>query len=287
MVKENLSQIDTSFESYQKLINLYEKCKNRVFDIIEVYISNWFGANMSSPLGALLDNFNSHLNRIDLVISDDKIKTILQKNDFLLFYGFDKIQDSYHTTIKYQKLKPTDGRFFSTYINNELFTRSELPSMTKNLKKKIIENIFEIFINAQIHSETDFIYTCGQFYPAKNIIEFTITDTGIGFHKSFEKRFGIKVEPTVAIKNALQRNYTTKNGISGGLGLKLLEEFINKNGGKFQIISYNAFFERNSKGEIERNFNGCFPGTIVNLQFKTDDSSRYFLPEEIKADEFF
>ncbi|MDR4507873.1 MAG: hypothetical protein MRJ65_06500 [Candidatus Brocadiaceae bacterium] len=49
--------------------------------------------------------------------------------------------------------------------------------------KKITESIYEIFVNAQIHSETDFIYTCGQFFPNKHMIEFTIKDTGIKGHE--------------------------------------------------------------------------------------------------------
>ncbi|MEJ5284213.1 MAG: hypothetical protein ACP5Q5_07935 [Brevinematia bacterium] len=64
-------------------------------------------------------------------------------------------------------------------------------------------------------------------------------------------------------------------------------EFIEKNNGKFQIISYNAFFEKSVNSEIERNFQGIFPGTIVNLQFRTDVQSTYMLPNEMPIEELF
>ena len=59
----------------------------------------------------------------------------------------------------------------------------------RGVKEKIVEAICEIFVNAQIHSETEFIYTCGQFYPQNNKIEFTIVDTGVGFRENVNKRF--------------------------------------------------------------------------------------------------
>ena len=39
--------------------------------------------------------------------------------------------------------------------------------MPGGVKEKVIEAIYEIFVNAQIHSETQLIYTCSQFFPNK------------------------------------------------------------------------------------------------------------------------
>jgi Histidine kinase-, DNA gyrase B-, and HSP90-like ATPase. len=216
-----------------------------------------------------------------------QIEDILLKNDFLSYYGKDRRLDKNHTTIKYQKLKPTDGKYFANYVIIELIGRNELPDMSYAVKEKIVEAIYEIFVNAQIHSKTNFIYTCGQFFPNNNKIEFTIADTGIGFKEKVNDRFNTKLSALQAIEWAVKDKQTTKVGISGGIGLSLLKEFIEKNKGKMQIISDNGFYQFDHSGVISKEFDGAFPGTIVNLQFCTDDSSNYSLKSEISINDIF
>ena len=61
--------------------------------------------------------------------------------------------------------------------------------------------------------------------------------------------------------------------------MSLLTEFIKLNKGKFQIISDNGFYE---VGEEEKAgfLDAPFPGTIVNMEFRTDDSNSYRLSSE-------
>ncbi|MDP4226888.1 MAG: hypothetical protein Q8910_10965 [Bacteroidota bacterium] len=80
---------------------------------------------------------------------------------------------------------------------------------------------------------------------------------------------------------------TTKEGISGGIGLALLKEFIEKNKGKMQIVSNDGFYQFGYEGEILKQFHGQSPGTIVNLQFRTDDRSNYSLKSEININDIF
>ncbi|MEK7289619.1 MAG: ATP-binding protein [Planctomycetota bacterium] len=282
-----LRNINTSFESYQKLIDLYQVYKDSIFEEIELDLYQWFAANMSSALGGVLDKIAENLNEVTFKNISEDIKTILLKNDFLSYYGFDRIMDSNNTTIKFLKLKPTDGKYFNLYVANELLSCPELPCISLPLKKKMTEAIYEIFVNAQIHSETKNIYTCGQFYPKKNIIEFTITDTGIGFKNRINQRFKKNLTSTQAIQWATNDRHTTKIGVSGGLGLALLKEFIEKNRGKIQIISDDGFYQFDSKGEDIKLFHGSFPGSIVNLQFRTDDVSTYTLADEVRLDDIF
>ena len=162
---------------------------------------------------------------------------------------------------------------------NELLSRSDLPKMTEQLKKKIAESIYEIFVNAQLHSNSEYIYTCGQFFPRKEKIEFTIVDMGIGFKKPINNRFNTSLSSIQAIRWALIDGNTTKTDVSGGLGLSLLTEFIKLNKGKFQIISDNGFYEVGQK-ENAGFLDSPFPGTIVNMEFSTDDANSYRLSSE-------
>ena len=284
-----LTSINDTFESYQSLIQLYEAHKDTLFENIYLEFDQFFAANLSAGLGAILDKFTSNLNGIHFDYLDPKIETILLKNDFLTYFGKQKMVDINNTTIKFQKLKPTDGKYFKNYVVAELIEGhiADLPQMSNGVKEKMVEAIYEIFVNAQIHSGTEFIYTCGQFFPRTKKIEFTIVDTGIGFREKVNRRFRSKLLAIQAIQWAVEDKKTTKVGISGGIGLSLLKEFIHINKGKMQIISNDGFFQFDYKNEIFKSFQGEFPGTIVNLQFRTDDTNNYTLKNEINLNEIF
>jgi hypothetical protein len=284
-----LVSIDNSFESFQSLIHMYENHKDELFGEIHLEIHGFFSANMSAALGAVLDIFISNLNNIHFNFLSPGVESVLLKNDFLTYFGKQRAVDTYNTTIKFQKLKPTDGKYFKNYVIEELIEGHivDLPQMSNGVKEKIIEAIYEVFVNAQIHSETSFIYTCGQFFPNKNKIEFTIVDTGVGFREKINSRFGSQLRSVQAIKWAVEEKMTTKEGISGGLGLAILKEFTGLNKGKMQIISKDGFYQFDGEKESLRIFKGEFPGTIVNLQFRTDDKNNYSLKSEININDIF
>lgn len=284
-----LGAINNTYESYQSIIQFYETYKNELFGEISLEISNFFAANMSAALGAVLDKFTANLNQINIDIKNKPVEIILQKNDFLTYYGKQSTTDTNRTTIKFQKLKPTDGKYFKSYVIKELIQEhnSDLPRMSIGVKEKIVEAIYEIFVNAQIHSDTKYIYTCGQFFPNKNQIEFTIVDTGIGFREKINRRFQSNLSATKAIKWAVEDMKTTKQGISGGIGLAILREFVKENKGKMQIISNEGFYQFDGQDEVLKEFTGEFPGTIVNLQFKTNDNNNYSLKGEININNIF
>lgn len=290
MNSNRLYNIDNTFGSYQQLISFYEANKDKLFETISLELSQWFAANMSAALGAVLDALSAgFINDVRFDFINSSIETILLKNDFLTFYGKERIIDFHNTTIKYQKLKPTDGKYFKTYIIEDLIENhiTDFPKMSIGAKEKIVEAIYEIFVNSQIHSETDFIYTCGQFFPKKNKIEFTIVDRGIGFKEKVNQRFNRNLTSMQAIKWAVQDKNTTKENISGGIGLAVLREFVEMNKGKMQIISGDGFYQYTHNEEEIKQFKGEFPGTIVNLQFKTDDNHNYLLKSELNIDDIF
>jgi len=282
-----LNQINDSIESYQQLINLYHANEKKLFETVAVELRGWFSADMCAALGAILDKFTDDLNDLELTITSKPVETILSKNNFLSYYGFQKRYDDYHTTIEYLKLKPTDGKFFKTYVFNELLCRNELPKMSDLVRDKMAEAIYEIFVNAQIHSNTEHIYTCGQFFPRRNVICFTIADVGVGFKNKVNERFKSNLSAVQAISWAIMERSTTKRDITGGIGLAILKEFVVKNKGKMQIVSDDGFYEYGPGGENTHTFNAPFPGTIVNLQFRTDDNASYILKEEVDTSKIF
>jgi hypothetical protein len=286
MIECTLKNIHASFESFEQLIDLYDSNKNLSFETIEISFQEWFGANMSAVLGGILDKLNLNLNTIHIKNIPQEIEAIIRKNGFLTHYGFIKKEDSHNTTIPYLKLSPRDGKYFYHYIFEDLINRPEFPEMSIPLKKKIAESIYELFANAKMHSESEFIYTCGQYFPKKNFIEFTITDTGIGFKEKIYRRFNKQMTSIDSIRWAVASGHTTKIGISGGIGLSILKEFVEKNKGKIQIISDTGFYQFDSNGEYYKYFSKPFPGSVINVQFRTDDSQSYSLLDEDSDDIF-
>lgn len=282
-----IANINNTFESYQKLIDFYQEHKDKDFDTIHIELRQWFAANMCATLGGILDIFSDKINNIKFDYISPDIERILLKNDFLSYFGHTRLSDNHHTTIRFLKLKITDGKYFNNYVVGELIGRAEFPQMSALVKEKMTEAIYEIFVNAQIHSESKHIYTCGQFFPKENKIEFTIVDTGIGFKRKVNDRFGSKLSSIQAIAWATKDRHTTKIGVTGGIGLALLKEFIEKNDGKVQIISDDGFYQFGRQGEKMHLFNGSFPGTIVNLQFRTNDFSSYVLKSELDSNDIF
>jgi hypothetical protein len=199
-----LSNIDNTCTSFQDIISFYQKNKDKTFDNIHLQIRSWFAANMCAALGAVLDLFTENCNSIHFDNLSPQVERILLKNDFLTYYGKSREVDVNHTTIRFQKLKPADGRYFKVYVIEELIGRTELPHMSSALKEKMVEAIYEIFVNAQIHSKTQYIYTCEQFFSQKNVIEFTIVDTGIGFKNKINKRFNRSLSAKDAITWAVE-----------------------------------------------------------------------------------
>lgn len=283
-----LVSVNPDKKGYTQLNKLYHLYKDEFIINFDLEVIQWFNACLCAPLGAILDKLNNDswvTAKIKPMLAN--ANNILQRNEFLSYFGFDKIHDDKNTAIKYLKLQPSDSRFFNSYITAELVNHPELPTLSAPLKKKITESIYEMFVNAQIHSNTNFIYTCGQFFPIKHSIWFSITDLGVGFKHNINNRFNTNLTSIQAIKWAIENGNTTKTSISGGIGLSLLKEFITKNNGTMQIISGDGFYSFSADGEDSTTLAFEFPGTIITMQFKTDDKNSYCLKSEISEEDIF
>ncbi|MCY4613238.1 MAG: hypothetical protein OXB94_06435 [Nitrospira sp.] len=251
--------------------------------------TSWFDADMCAAIGALLYNLGENLNTVKLVNLPPSVEKILSKNGFLSHYGRVKIPDRWGTTISYQRFDVKDDRYFSGYIEGEFIQRSEMPTMSPRLLKKFRESIFEIFSNAVWHSRTKLgIFSCGQFFPSRSRLDFTVADLGVGIRQNVQDHVGSDLSPEEAIDWATKGNNTTKHGdVPGGLGLKLLCEFIDLNGGCLRIASDAGYWCReNGKTTLAR-LSHPFPGTVASVEINTADQNSYMLASELNAKDIF
>ena len=194
------------------------------------------------------------------------------------------------TTVTYQRFDVEDDHYFAKYIEDELIHRSELPEMSPGLLKRFRESIFEIFSNAVSHSQTKLgIFSCGQFFPRQNLLDFTVADLGVGIRRNIRDLIGLDLSPEKAITWATEGNSTTRrDNLPGGLGLKILCDFIDLNGGCIQIISDAGYWQRKDSKVVTKPLTYSFPGTAVNVEINTADTNIYELTsEELDPDDIF
>src|SRR3990170_8541105 len=269
-MKLALPQIRHEQSGFEAVVRLHAQTKDCRLTRIEIDMSttNWFDADMCGAFGAILYRLSSGLNTIELTNIPQSVKTILSKNGFLSNYGRAKLPDTWGTTIPYQRFDVKDDRYFAGYIEGEFVHRPEMPKMSAGLIKKFRESVFEIFSNAVLHSRTKLgIFSCGQSYPKRHRLDFSVADLGIGIRQNVLENAGLNLTADLAIAWATDGQNTTKRGrIPGGLGLKLLREFITLNGGRIQIVSDTGYWRLERDKETMREIKYKFPGTVVSIE---------------------
>lgn len=281
--KIHLGDIDSSQQGFSCLAQLAATLEPYLFENVEIDFSHcsWFDANMCAPLGVVLAHAIDNFNAIKLTGLPSKIQAVLSKNRFLTGFGYPEIMDTYGTTIPYRQFTATDDRFFADYLNQHMRGK-DLPVMSVALSESFKNSILEIFVNSAMHSESKLgIFACGQFFPAKHRLDFCVADAGIGIRRKIYKELGLKLNSDKAIEWALQEGNTTRKGnVPGGLGLKVIGEFIAMNKGRIQIVSDRGYWEFNPYGETLSRIDTPFPGTVINIEINTADHGSYCLRSE-------
>ena len=287
-----LPEINHSKESFEILAYIYDQTADLFFDdiVIDMKKTKWFEADMCAVFGAILHSLTKRLNSVNLINLFPDVEEILSKNGFLSHYGGVKIPDHWGTTITYHRFDPDDDHYFASYIQGEFIHRSELPRMSKRLLEKFRQSVYEIFGNAVSHSRTESsIFSCGQYYPKKHQLDFTVADLGVGIRHNVNEYTGKDYSSVDAIVWATEGNSTTRQGdLPGGLGLKLLCDFIQLNSGSIRIVSDTGYWCRRESNTEKSILRYPFPGTVVILEINTADQGVYHLTsEEIDPDDIF
>ena len=286
-----LPQIGHDHAGFEEMARLHAQTEKCFFDNIEIDMNatHRFDADMCAPFGAILYSLGENLNRVNLIHVPQDIETILSQNGFLSHYGGIQISDHWSTTIPYQRFDVKDDHYFARYIETEFIHRPEIPKMSPGLLKKFRESIFEIFNNAVSHSHTNLgIFSCGQFFPYRDQLSFTVADLGVGIRENIKYYLGIQLSPEKAIRWATEGSNTTKrDSVPGGLGLKILCEFIDLNGGSIQIVSDAGYWQRREKKIVTNRLIYPFPGTVVSVEINTADTNVYRLTSELNTENIF
>lgn len=285
-----LPTIRSNQQGYEHLAELAKATDKLQASRLELDLSRvaFLEANMAAPLGAVLARIADRFNAVEIVNVPELIERILRKNRFLTHYRYQPIEDEYSSTIPYRRLQRSDEGLFEDYLQEHLKGKG-IPRMSEGMGKVFKKKIFEVFQNAVIHSESALgIFVCGQFFPQKQKLDLTIADGGIGIRTSVRRVVGPKINSVEAIRWALKEGNTSKTGAQpGGLGLKLLHDFVSLNKGRIQIASRFGFYQFEGGAESFTKMNGDYPGTVVTIEVNTADTCAYRLKSEAQQESIF
>lgn len=283
-MKYYLPTIYSDKEGFTELALLKESFHNSSKLVINFSRCRFFDANMAAPLQAILLSLNAN---VSIEECSYGVETILRKNSFLLDYGYSILPDNKKTVLPYQRFQFSDSQLFNEYLNQNLLGKG-IPKMSLELDKKFRKNIFEIFENCVIHSQSNQgIFVCGQFFPQQHRLDLTISDAGIGIRNNVRQKIP-DISSIEAIRWAMQQGNTTKTGSQpGGFGLSLLKKFIELNQGKVQIVSRQGYYELSGGKEKFEKLDSDFLGTTINLEIRTNDNNSYCLRSEIDSTNIF
>lgn len=247
--------------------------------------TRYLEGDLCAILGSIIDGLQQRRNRVQFFQLDGRIQSLMQRNRFYsAITGVPGGADTFGSTIYYSRFGVSEEEQIKSYVEKELLNHRAMPITSVALKREIIIRVFEICDNAFTHGKSSFVYSCGQLYPRKNppAINFTFVDLGKTIRNNVVEFLGLNLTGAQSIVWATSENNSTKTeNHSGGIGLKLIKEFIAQNGGKFQIISSTGYWEFSQSGVITNELSYSFPGTIINLMFNISDKKNYYLASEI------
>ena len=281
-----LRSMGTSRTGFAALATLHYQLSHFYNQTIELDASDvgWLDGNMAAPLGGVLRLAIDKGNTIEFIRLHDRVMRVLSRSGFLSTPAV----DYFHTSIPFKRFDRSESIGFAEYTEQQMQGRG-IPNLSKQLRAKFLEGLDEIFSNAVIHSKSSIgVFCCGQSYPKAAKIKFTISDCGIGIRRSLLESRGLNKTADQAIEWAMSEAATSRSGdVPGGLGLKILREFIEMNGGEIQIVSETGYWHLHQKTVTMHQYFRPYPGTIVSIQINTSDRNAYYLSTEINADNIF
>lgn len=255
-----------------------------IFDFVN---TQHFDGNLCAVLGSIIDGLKLRNNKVKLDRMAQNILGFMNRNGFLSHLDDKRVEYQFNrTTIHYEKFNVDDELGIQSYVETEVLGRAELPQMSMATKQMIVTSIFEVYINAQLHGQSEFVFSCGQIYPRRNppTLSFTFVDLGKTVKNNvveFTKRDMTAVEALIWASTDF--NSTKTSNHNGGLGFKVIKDFILLNGGRVQIVSAEGCWEFHNMESSTFEMLNSFPGTIVNIVFNLTDKNKYYLASELKT----
>lgn len=214
-----------------------------------------------------------------------KIHMNLAQNGFLFDFGC--AHDPWDgNSIPYWSNTQYNRQLVGAYLKDKWLGKGWV-NISQGLQAAITGQVSEVYLNAAEHSQSPIgVFSCGQHYPRMGKLHLTVIDFGIGIPTSVRSLpKNASLDSAKALEWAFQSGTTTKqHGVSRGLGLSLLQDFITKNHGCLTIFSNDGCVTVNDNGVSYKIGETDFSGTLVNIALLCDEHY-YCLASEVPSSE--
>lgn len=273
------SSIETNAAGHDALGAFYQSaCRYRNTQFTLDWESLTFmDANLSALLLAMTWKLRKE-NNLNFYLDMSNLKggmNVFLRNG-LAHYVYKKLpapgEDVRESTIPIKAFKINDVDKFMAFIERDLMRHRGMEEVLYSHKQQLIDNFVEVFSNVELHTNTQNpVLACGQFFPGKKELKFTLVDIGCGFLNNIAAFTRDQEKPVRKADEAITwavKGHSTKQEAAGGTGLSRILNYCRKNNGGLHIVSDGCYWAFDN-GKIEcKTLSANFPGATIHLIFR-------------------
>ena len=178
------------------------------------------------------------------------------------------LKDIYKTYIEFTEFKKEEEAGF--YIIEKKLQDKKLIDFRDEIQVELISLIAELTNNSYEHGRSENSYFCGQYYPQKHKLSFSISNLGRTINENVKEK-NIDFSNEKCLKWIFEEGTTTRrDGTNGGQGLFALKTVVKKLFGEITVISGYDYFQINKKGNtMYKKLPNKYKGTtfIIDIQY--------------------
>ncbi|PAR39432.1 hypothetical protein CGT98_08870 [Vibrio metoecus] len=283
------------YNLWDRLYGLDWKETTKYYIILDFSNCHFAGFTLTAMLGAFV-----YFVRRKLINSTIRIETktmdlhvYLKLRNMGLLESLDKLDGRGFTQktediIPYREFPPStkEGDILS-YLRDEWLGKNRL-NFSEEVESAVLSSLWEVYANAFEHSGTHQVQSCGSYDRKTNTLTLLVGDAGHGIVTSVRKYLESELTAKDALEWALIRGNSTytANLIEGGekqprgLGLHLLTQLVDVNGGSMEIYTDCIFYSRYSGKSLYQNKSQNIKGSWIKLTLECKQDVKYFFRDE-------
>jgi hypothetical protein len=155
--------------------------------------------------------------------------------------------DHQQSTVQARLFQSDEDEAFFNHIEKDLFGHRSLQDLPQDLREWLLNDFFvETFTNIKVHSNSTLPFaTCGQFFPVKRKMHFSICDLGDGFFKKIREYTSEQDQPITSPEKAIEwalNGGSTQRG-RGGSALKNIHHRCLESGHGLSVVTDGMIWE--------------------------------------------
>lgn len=186
------------------------------------------------------------------------------------------LEDKHKTYIEFTTIKKNDEDAF--YIIQKNILNKNLINFNDEMQSAFLGLIGELANNSHEHGQTDKAFFCGQYFPRKKMLSFSISNLGTTIVENVEKatlkKNNFNNEDILSWIFELGTT-TREDGTSGGQGLYELKNLVINLKGSITVISGFDYFHLNENGKVYKELKNKYAGTTFIISIFYDRGEKY------------